>query len=356
MRHLILCTVILTLALSAAALGQAAPDHELVIGTKETAPFVIKNPDGSWRGISIELWQDIAETAGLRYRFVERDLGGLLDGVADSSLDVVAAALTVTAEREGQVDFSHPFYTTGLTIAVSSAGDSGWLAVLSRIFSADFLIAVGALLVLLVVVGMVAWFFERRANPDEFGGSFFEGIGSGLWWSAVTMTTVGYGDKAPRTLPGRILGLIWMFAAIIVVSGFTATIASSLTVGQLESRVSGPQDLPYVHVGSIANSTSAGYLAGRGIDFSEYATPPDGLRAVANGEIDAFVYDAPILRYLTKTQLAGRVRVLPTTFFRQDYAFALVENSNLREPINRALLDQLQSRDWSALLERYIGD
>lgn len=353
----IICAAILTTALAAGSVwGQAIPDRELVIGTKQTVPFVIQNPDGTWQGISIELWQDITEKLGLRYRFVERDLEGLLDGLEDTTLDAVAAALTVTSERESEVDFSHPFYTTGLTIAVPATGQSGWLGMLKRVFSTEFLTAIGALLLLLVIVGMVAWMFERRKNPDEFGGSIIEGIGAGLWWSAVTMTTVGYGDKAPRTLPGRIVGLIWMFAAIIVVSGFTATIASSLTVSQLESAVKGPKDLPYVEVGSIPNSTSAAYLEAKGVSFSGFETPLHGLKALARGEIEAFVYDAPILRYLVKTELSDRVRVLPVTFFRQDYAIALPQDSQLREPVNRALLEEVQSAEWDAILERYLGE
>lgn len=357
MYYRVICATILTAILIAdASSAQTVPDRELVVGTKQTVPFVIKNAEGDWQGISIELWQDIADRLGLRYRFVERDLEGLLSGLTDTTLDAVAGALTVTADREAMLDFSHPFYTTGLTIAVSSSGEGGRFAMVSRLFSADFLTAVGALLVLLVLIGMVVWLFERRKNPEEFGGTFIQGIGSGLWWSAVTMTTVGYGDKAPRTLLGRFVALVWMFAAIIVVSGFTATIASSLTVSQLESKVSGPEDLPYVRVGSIPNSTSAAYLGEQEVSFSNYETPLLGLKAVARGEIEAFVYDAPILRHLTQAKLSGRVRVLPVTFFRQDYAIGLPQGSRLREPINRALLEEIQLPEWSGILERYLGD
>ena len=75
------------------------------------------------------------------------------------------------------------------------------------------------------VVGVVMWLGERRRNQAQFGGTAAHGIGAGLWWSAVTMTTVGYGDKAPVTILGRLLGLVWMFAAIIIISSFTAAIA-----------------------------------------------------------------------------------------------------------------------------------
>src|SRR5262249_12363361 len=39
----------------------ALPDRELIVATREVPPFAMKNKDGSWRGISIELWRRVAE-------------------------------------------------------------------------------------------------------------------------------------------------------------------------------------------------------------------------------------------------------------------------------------------------------
>ncbi len=55
-------------------------------------------------------------------------------------------------------------------------------------------------------------------------------LGSALWFAAVTMTTVGYGDKTPQTPLGRFLAFLWMFFGILLVSAFTGAFASSLTV------------------------------------------------------------------------------------------------------------------------------
>lgn len=86
------------------------------------------------------------------------------------------------------------------------------------------------------------------------------------------MTTVGYGDKAPRTVGGRAVGFIWMFTAIIVISFFTATIASSLTLTRLHSRVGGPQDLPHVRVGGLEGSAAVEYLEEQGIRGARSST------------------------------------------------------------------------------------
>ncbi|MFL6141450.1 MAG: potassium channel family protein [Labedaea sp.] len=68
-----------------------------------------------------------------------------------------------------------------------------------------------------VVGGTVAWFLDRSDFPN---------IGTGLWWSLQTVTTVGYGDIVPNTLVGRIVGAVIMLEAIAFVSILTALITS----------------------------------------------------------------------------------------------------------------------------------
>jgi polar amino acid transport system substrate-binding protein len=97
------------------------------VGTKAAPPFAMKAEDGTWRGVSIDLWRCIANQIHLRYRFQETTLKGLTDGVAEGSFDASVAALTVTDARHRMVDFTQPFYSTGLAIAAASdAGISWW--------------------------------------------------------------------------------------------------------------------------------------------------------------------------------------------------------------------------------------
>jgi len=356
-RALVPAAVVLAAFAAGTADGQTAPAEQkkLIVGTKHSPPFAIKNADGTWSGVSIDLWRQIAERLQLPYEFREKDLQGLIDGVKDGELDAAVAALTVTAERERVLDFTHPFHSTGLGIAVVPQGRGGWLAVVGKVASSGFVKVVAGLTLLLLVVGLLVWAFERRKNPEQFGGGPLRGIGAGFWWSAVTMTTVGYGDKAPRTLAGRLVGLVWMFAAIVIISSFTAAIASALTVSQLESPVQGPRDLPAVRVGTLAGSTSEDYLKANHISHKTYSQVTDGLKALRDGRIDAFVYDAPILRYLTNTQFREVLAVLPRTFERQDYAIALRSGSELREPINRVLVEKIRQPAWQDVLYRYLG-
>jgi ABC-type amino acid transport substrate-binding protein len=137
--------------------------RELVVGTKEAAPFAMKLADGRWTGISIDLWRRIAEERGLRYRLVDMEtVQGLLDGVRDGKLDVAVAALTVTAAREEEMDFSATFYATGLGIAIPASGGVTWTPVIRALTSFGFVQSVMALIGLALVVGVLVWLLERR--------------------------------------------------------------------------------------------------------------------------------------------------------------------------------------------------
>jgi len=128
---------------------------KLIVGTKDSPPFSIKQSDGTWEGLSIQLWQAIAQDLGLDYEFKEMTLGELLDGVADNSLTASVAALTVTVEREKRMDFSHPFFTTGLGIAISQKAGGGWGDVVNGIFSRGFIQILLSLSVLLLICGLL---------------------------------------------------------------------------------------------------------------------------------------------------------------------------------------------------------
>ncbi len=100
-----------------------------------------------------------------------------------------------------------------------------------------------ALSVLLLIVGTIIYFVERGSNEDHFGGdrSFAKGIGSGFWWAGVTMTTIGYGDKAPVTFVGRALALIWMLIAMAVTAVLTASLVSVVMGSSGNKNIEAPE-------------------------------------------------------------------------------------------------------------------
>lgn len=328
-------------------------EKTLVVGVKVAPPFA-KVDGENYSGLAIDLWKEIADEQGWSYRFQQYNLDGLLNATTDEHIDVGLGAITATAERAKRMDFTHTITSSGLSVAVRSEWSSGWLAVLAALASPAFLKVIGMLILLLLGVGFIAWLFEHKANPEQFGGSRANGLFSGFWWAIVTMTTVGYGDVAPRTVAGRLLGIVWMLTALIIVSFFTASITSALTIGQLNSKLNSTNDLIGMHIASVTGSTSASWLTNRKLNFEDTSSLSFALKKLADGKVDVVIYDAPLLRWTINQQYAGELQVLPLTLARQDYVFALPNNSIIRESINESLLKRINSPAWPERVATYF--
>ena len=331
------------------------PD-KLVVGTLDVPPFAMKNPDGRWEGLGIDLWRAAATEMGVPFDIHEfNSVEAISNAIEKNEVDIVPVVI-VSAAYEALVDYTNHYYRSGLAIAVSADGTgTGWWSVVERFVSRPFLVVIGSLFLLWVIAGALVWLFERRGNGDMFGEDPVQGLGHGIWWAAVTMTTVGYGDKAPRTFGGRIVAIVWMFASIIVISSFTAAITTSLTVSQLSGKVRGLNDLPNVRVGSMAQTVAQNWLKNRGIATLPFINDRDGLQALVDSKIDAFVHDESILTYLAKTQFAGQVDVLPETFDNYYLSMAIPPDSRLREPLNRAILKFMDTNAWDRMVKQYFG-
>ena len=165
---------LVSLAQSASCWSQAALSlqSELVVGTKETPPFAMKAADGTWQGIERHLWRRVANEMRVNYRFAESStVEDLLDGVANGKIDIAVAALTVTGPRSRVVDFTSPFYVTGLGIAVPADRALNWLPVMIQTFtSLNFARAVLALLGLALITGFVFWLINASSMKTSAAG------------------------------------------------------------------------------------------------------------------------------------------------------------------------------------------
>ena len=123
----------------------------------------------------------------------------------------------------------------------------------------------------------------------------------------------------------------------------------------VDTSVRGLEDLKKDLVGTMPYTTSESFLKTSLISFITYKSIDEGLKALVNGKIKAFVYDAPELRYRIKQQFQGKLEVLPNTYSQEDYGIALVNNSSLKKSINRVLLQIIRDEEWQNTLYRYLG-
>ncbi|WP_456729601.1 transporter substrate-binding domain-containing protein [Bradyrhizobium sp. USDA 3364] len=323
------------------------------MATKVAPPFAIKQSDGGWDGISIALWKRIAEKEHLRYRLVETpSVPELLDGVANGTFDAGVAAVTVTAARARNVDFTQPFYNTGLGIAVP-INENPWVSIGRALLSFNFFQAVGVLLCIAMAVGLLIWMLERHKTEHFAGGT--KGLATSFWWSTIAMTQAGAAQNAPATLPGRIVAMGWMIASVIAIAVFTAGITSTLTRRGLEGAVHGFNDLRSVRVGAVENSATTDYFSRQRLSFRAFPDIQSGLSALAHGRIDAFVHDKPLLTWMVRNDYSSLVRIVDTSFGSESYAIVLPKNSATRSTLDLAVLDQIESDWWQQKLFETLG-
>ena len=322
------------------------------IAVKEFPPFVFKD----LRGFSIDMARHICSRNGLKPEFVYYDtVKDVLAAVQDGDCDINFSGTTITADREKYVDFSHPFFDSGLIVAARTNPDNRLLELTLTILKVIGLSLVVFLIGLSVVAHLI-WFLEKSDDdPKSFPTNYRRGIMDAYWWAVVTMTTVGYGDKCPKRIIGRVIASIWMIIGIIWFAAFTATLTSSLTVSRIEhGDIKGLQDLGGRTVVVIKGTTSENFMHYHDVTLMLAETFDDLISSLKSGNADAAVYDAPALMYIAKKDPA--IKVVGEMFDAQRYgiAFAQGDPNPLKELFNIAILEMQASGAYRKLYDKWF--
>ena len=345
--------------LAAGSSDEAAQGGTLTVAARALPPFVIYE-NRSYTGFEVELVRLVGAKLGMGVEIhavdtVAKQIDDITRGVARLGLGGVA----ITESREEVVDFSLPVLDSGLTI-LTTTDDSRGLD--DRIVSFFEAIASSDLPWLLVVFGVAVlvaahliWWLERHHNPD-FAVPYRRGIWDSFYWSVVTMSTVGYGDKVAKGTRGRVLALVWIALGTLVFASFTAAIASSLAVSELRSDISGPSDLHGRRVATVTHSAGERYLPSIGVGPVLVDNIDDAYVLLSADEVDAVVFDAPVLQYHAAREGAGEVATVGADFQRVLYGLMIdPDDVELREQINLALLDLAESGVYGRLHDAWFG-
>ncbi len=326
----------------------------LRVATIERVPFVVKRGTG-FIGYSIELWDAVAKELVFTYELVEFDVfADMLAAVKRGDVDIAVANISVTASREREMNFSHGIFNAGLRILFHKdlRASPSWRGLL---FSSGVLYTFCIALVILVIVAHLAWIIERHDVHTGFHQSYLKGIGDGFWWAAVTVTTIGYGDKSPRTVPGRVLGVVWMLAGVLLLGTFIGQISSSFATVRLGVPIAHPADLATFKIATVRGSTADRYLAAHHLDALRYDAPQQMFASILQGKADAAVFDAPILAYFAASEGRGNVRLAGPLLKPEKFGFALPTGSPYRERINRALLKLQENGTAKTIYAEWFG-
>lgn len=347
MRSLALILLVATALSSLARAEEQTAPAKLKVGVFDRPPFAMKDADGHWTGLSVDLWEEVSRKLKLDYEYVETPLDDVVMALHDGKIDVSLGELGVSAERERLIDFTQPYLVTAAAVAFRKETSlSNWRHILNGITHDGLMPVLAAMLGTLFIFSLLLWLLERGAHQSHFGGKPIHGFGSALWFSAVTMTTVGYGDKTPQTALGRFLAFIWMFTGILLVSAFTGSVASSITVAELNSTITHVSDLGRFRNGVLDGSLADNVLTMTGIRSQRYQTVEEGLKALQERKITAFSGDAVTLRYIVQRDFPDEIRVANFPSTHLTFAMATRPDFPQLQALNVAIIERVSSPDW----------
>jgi polar amino acid transport system substrate-binding protein len=340
-------------------LVSASAQQKVRVVTKPVEPFSFTQ-NGKLVGFSIDLWEALAKEARLQFDLqTVETVPQMLDALKTKQADVAIAAISITAERHAMMDFSQPYYDSGLQIlvATNAASNRGNFATnLSRQFlNWNTLKVLGSVLLVMFLISHLVWWFERRRNAEMYPEPYAPGVWESFWWTISMLCTGGCEAKGPMGIPARLIAILWMIVSIVLIAYFTAAVTTEMTVKSLTGDISGPGDLPGVKVGTVAGSTAETWLRNNKAKVSSYPDVASAIAVLNSGDLKAVVYDAPVLRYYLSKKVGTRLRLVGPTFEKQFYGIGLQQESPLRLPINRALLALNERGFMEELQKKWFG-
>ena len=258
----------------------------------DVPPYGYVEADGSMAGVSVDMWRRVAEQMEWPFKLIPvSDMETILGGLEYGRFDAAIGAITITPERAARVDFSYPAHRSGVAVAIRKETGPIFAIMSYGTALAELSPLIIIILTMLVLIGLAMWFIERHVHAvEKTSESTVSTLRDGLYWAVVTMTTVGYGDKTPKTTGGRVVAIAWMLSSLVLVSLLSTSLVSRLTADRVESRDGAASiDLRARKLAAVARSSGAEYLDELHLSYTSYKDLPEALDSLANGQSGAVV-------------------------------------------------------------------
>lgn len=341
-----LVALLSSISLAPASAQEPIRDSLTVVMT-EMEPFVM-NDDGDPEGFYAEIWDEVAASLDIEYEVLWVDsFGELLPAIEAGRADVAVAPLAPTAEREAQFDFTSAVLASGPQIGITDRLESR-PSLIRSMFDPRVLSLIAMAFIGLLLLAHAIWLFERGRHEEDgdFHSSYLQGIWDGFWWSTVTATTVGYGDKAPKSFGGRLIALIAMLSSLVLVGAFVSQV-TSIMAEDLRPNVETLDDVTG-QVGVVRGSSFAAYVEAQGAQVVAFDTQAQVFQAAADGQVDAVIANPFALATLNSR---FGVTAVGDVLYEEFETFGVEQGSPLREPINQALADMQSSGEIAEIIK-----
>lgn len=314
-------------------------------------PPLVEKKGGKYSGFEIELWEKIADDANIQYSYIQVPFKKLLSTVESGKADIGFSGITMNEEREERIDFTHPTFHSGLSILVQSEKGLSILNTIKTVFNKEIKKILIILLGFILAAGHLIWLIERGSS---FNSSYFPGIIDALWWSIVTVSTVGYGDFSPITTAGKIVGSLVILLGLGIVGLYIAKVSSLMTVKSLRNKIENPGDLKYKKVATKAGTRSEDFLKEVGAKVVTSLDIKQSFRKLERAQVDAVVFDTPIIMHYVREKKQSNTKVSGKVFESQAYGFIVKEHSPIKEVVNREILRLRETGFYKKIFKKYF--
>lgn len=330
--------------------------RKLKVGVSVVGPLVGKDNE-KYSGFEIELWKKIANLLNLDYSFKQYNFQKLLTAVQNQEIDIGIGGITRTEKRENIINFSHLTLQSGLAILISKKNQISITKVFFNFFSKAYkyiLIIFSLITIFVFLVANIVWLIEKGSGV--FNTNYVNGILEASWWVIVTISTVGYGDFVPRTFFGRVIGVITIVLGFSLFGFFIAEITSLLTLTRLAFKINSPKDLSGKKVATKEKTTSVEELIKLNAHVIEVKEIEDSYKLLEGNEVEAVVFDAPVLQHLILDEKYEDFVLTGGIFAPQTYGYAFpIEKSGLRDKVNEKILELFESGEYDNLYKKWFG-
>jgi polar amino acid transport system substrate-binding protein len=334
----------------------AAQEAPLRVAVYDVPPYGHVEPDGTIDGVSVDLWRRAAEVLRRDYRLIPvSQMEAILEGLERNEYDAALGAITITPQRLARVDFSYPTHRSGVAVAVRK--ETGPMAALTSYGAvvAELAPLIALTIALLILMGVAMWLAERPMGPRNHE-SAVDTLRDGVYWSVVTMTTVGYGDKTPKTTAGRLIAILWMLASVALISILSTSIVSRMTAERVMGGLRVTEaDLAGKRLGAVADSSGAEYLDERHLRYAPFDDLAAALTALGRGQVDAVVNSVGALEYLIAARFKDTIKPPQGVLEPAYMAIALPPGSSLKKSLDEALVGITGSQEWRQIEDGYFG-
>uniref|UniRef100_A0A6Q2XWS3 Glutamate receptor n=1 Tax=Esox lucius TaxID=8010 RepID=A0A6Q2XWS3_ESOLU len=383
--------------------GTSMENRTVVVTTIMEGPYVMlkKNwelyeGNDQFEGYCVDLASEIAKHIGIKYKIAivpdgkygARDhetkiWNGMVGELVYGKAEIAVAPLTITLVREEVIDFSKPFMSLGISIMIKKPQKSkpGVFSFLDPLAYEIWMCIVFAYIGVSVVLFLVSRFspYEWHAEEPEEGSTepgpadqppneF--GIFNSLWFSLGAFMQQGC-DISPRSLSGRIVGGVWWFFTLIIISSYTANLAAFLTVERMVSPIESAEDLAKqteIAYGTLDSGSTKEFFRRSKIavyekmwSYMKSAEPSVFAKTTAEGVARvrkskgkyAFLLESTMNEYTEQRKPCDTMKV-GGNLDSKGYGIATPKGSQLRNAVNLAvlklneqgLLDKLKNKWW----------